>query len=79
MTKKNTELNLLFSTPIWTILLADYKKINKIMFKYIKQLQRENPKGITRSNLFGWHSKDFDLNNNASIFFRCYVVNCINL
>ena len=69
MTKKNTELNLLFSTPIWTTLLTDYKKINKIMFEYIKQLQKENPKGITKSNLLGWHSKDFNLDGEQPRYF----------
>ena len=78
MTKKNTELNLLFSTPIWTTLLTDYKKINKIMFEYIKQLQKENPKGITKSNLLGWHSKDFNLDGEQPRYFINMISQSLN-
>ena len=39
------------------------------MFKYIKDLQIQNPKGITKSNVFGWHSEDFDLENEQPKYF----------
>ena len=39
------------------------------MFEYIKDLQIKNPKGITQSNLFGWHSEDFDLENEQPKYF----------
>ena len=31
------------------------------MFRYIKSLQKKDRSGINRSNLLGWHSKNFDL------------------
>ena len=37
-----SNLNLAFSTPIWASLLPDYKGLNEIMFKYIKNLQSKN-------------------------------------
>ena len=69
MTKRKSELNLVFSTPIWTGLILNYQELNIKMFKYIKDLQIQNPKGITKSNVFGWHSEDFDLENEQSKYF----------
>ena len=69
MTKRSNELNLVFSTPIWTTQILNYQELNNKMFKYIKDLQIQNPKGITKSNLFGWHSNDFDLENEQPKYF----------
>jgi len=69
MTKRKSELNLVFSTPIWTGLILNYQELNIKMFKYIKDLQIQNPKGITKSNVFGWHSEDFDLENEQPKYF----------
>ena len=69
MTKRKSELNLAFSTPIWTGLILNHQELNSKMFKYIKDLQIQNPKGITKSNLFGWHSQDFDLKNEQPKYF----------
>ena len=55
--------NLLFSTPVWTIQLDNYKNINEDMYKYIKFLNEKDNIGISKSNIKGWHSKDFDLND----------------
>jgi len=69
MTKRKSELNLVFSTPIWTGLILNYQELNNKMFKYIKDLHIQNPKGITKSNVFGWHSEDFDLENEQPKYF----------
>ena len=69
MTKRSSELNLVFSTPIWTTQILNYRELNNKMFKYIKDLQIQNPKGITKSNVFGWHSEDFDLENEQPKYF----------
>ena len=69
MTKRKSELNLVFSTPIWTTQILNYQELNNKMFKYIKDLQIQNPKGIAKSNLFGWHSEDFDLNKEQPKYF----------
>ena len=53
--------NLLFPTPIWTIQLDNFENINEDMFNFIKESQRNDERGIKRSNNKGWHSKDFDM------------------
>tara|TARA_B100000989_G_C19440638_1_gene427167 strand:+ start:160 stop:765 length:606 start_codon:yes stop_codon:yes gene_type:complete len=55
--------NLLFSTPVWTMQLDNYKNVNEDMYKYIKFLNKKDNIGISKSNIKGWHSKDFDLND----------------
>ena len=52
---------LFFSTPVWVSKIENYNKINEQIFKYIKKLQNEDNKGLIRSNIKGWHSKEFDL------------------
>ena len=58
-----TKPNLLFPTPVWTIQLNDYKNVNEEMYKFIKSKQKNDEIGIKKSNVKGWHSKDFDLND----------------
>ena len=69
MKEKITELTLTFSTPIWTSIIPKHRKINEKMFTYIKSLQKKDRFGINRSNLLGWHSKDFDLELEQPRFF----------
>ena len=57
-----TKPNLLFPTPVWTIQLDNYKNINEEMYQYIKSIQKDDEIGINKSNVKGWHSKDFNLN-----------------
>ena len=69
MVEKITDLNLTFVTPIWTSIIPKHREINEKMFIYIKSLQKKDPSGIDRSNLLGWHSKDFDLELEQPRFF----------
>ncbi len=55
--------HLFFSTPVWVNKIDNYKQTNEEMFNYIKKLQLEDEKGIVKSNIKGWHSKDFDMND----------------
>ena len=55
--------NLFFSTPVWTSKLENYESTNENILSYIKNNQKEDQKGIIKSNIKGWHSKDFDLKN----------------
>ena len=55
--------HLFFSTPVWVNKIDNYKQTNEEMFDYIKKLQLEDEKGIVKSNIKGWHSKDFDMND----------------
>ena len=54
-------MHLFFSTPIWTSKIDDYEKINNMMNNYIYNLQKKDPEGVVKSNLKGWHSKNFDM------------------
>ena len=56
-----TKPNLFFPTPVWALQLENYKIINEEIFIYIKHKQNEDQYGIQKSNVKGWHSKDFDL------------------
>jgi uncharacterized protein (TIGR02466 family) len=69
MTSSNQDLNLVFSTPIWTMIVDDYKSINTDMLNYIKSLQAEDPKGINRSNVSGWHSNPFEMKHTSVLSF----------
>ena len=61
MNTKESNLNLIFPTPIWASLVPNYKEVNKVMLSYIKSLHSADVTGITKSNSDGWHSKNFDL------------------
>ena len=56
-----TKPNLLFSTPVWTIQLENFNKVNEEMYNFIKGNQIKDHEGIKKSNNKGWHSKDFNL------------------
>ena len=70
--------NLFFSTPVWTFLIDNFQSTNEDIYKYIKKLQEEDNKGIIKSNILGWHSKDFDLKNEDTIKFINKISNKIN-
>ena len=54
-------MHLFFSTPIWTSKIIDYEKTNNMMQNYIYNLKKKDPEGVIKSNLKGWHSKNFDM------------------
>ena len=69
MSENLSELNLVFSTPIWTSLVDDYQNINAKMLKYIQSMHEKNPMGTKHSNVIGWHSENFDLEDETVKFF----------
>ena len=69
--------NLFFPTPVWALQLDNFKNINEEMFKYIKDHQNKDLVGINKSNIKGWHSKDFDLNDNAPQNFISFILSHI--
>ena len=71
-------MHLFFSTPIWSTKIANYKDVNKELYDYILNLRKENPEGIKKSNFNGWHSKDFDLNDETPKKFINAVSSNIN-
>jgi uncharacterized protein (TIGR02466 family) len=59
-------MHLFFSTPVWASKIDDYKKVNLELLNYISELRKNDPEGIVKSNFIGWHSKDFNLNDQTS-------------
>ncbi len=78
MAEKKSELHLTFSTPIWTSIIPNYKDVNERMFIYIKLLQSNNPDGIAKSNLSGWHSPYFQLEKDEPRFFVNSIATSLN-
>jgi len=78
MANEKPEPHLTFSTPIWTSIIPSYEEVNDRMHKYIKSLQSENPDGISKSNLLGWHSPDFDLEKEEPRYFINSISNSLN-
>ena len=68
-----TKPNLFFPTPVWALQLENYKKINEEMYDYIKKHQSSDQVGINKSNIKGWHSKDFDLSENEPQNFIFFI------
>lgn len=69
--------NLLFPTPIWTIQFENYKIVNEEMYQFIKNQQSNDQKGINKSNVKGWHSNDFELNDDEPQKFIKFISNSI--
>ena len=61
MAKRISEVLKLFPTPAWWGILDDHKELNKSLLKYVLNLRKKDPQGISKSNHLGWHSKDFNL------------------
>ena len=72
-----TKPNLLFPTPVWTIQLDNYKSVNEQMFSYIKDKQKNDKIGVSKSNVKGWHSTDFDLNDKDPQTFISFILPAI--
>ena len=78
MNTRVSDLNLIFSTPIWVSLVPNYEEINEKMFSYIKSLQSSDTAGITKSNSNGWHSENFDLDKQEPRFFTNAISTLLN-
>ena len=63
MVENNIKLTSLFPTPVWSGIVEDFETINPKLIKYIEKLRNENPKGFQKSNSLGWHSDNFNLND----------------
>ena len=69
--------NLFFPTPVWTLQLDDYQSINEQMYKFIKITQSKDQEGISKSNIKGWHSKDFNMQENEPKDFIKFILPAI--
>ena len=66
--------NLFFPSPVWTFQINNYKMINEEMYKFIKNSQMKDQVGINKSNIKGWHSKDFDLQEDTPKKFINFIL-----
>ena len=69
--------NLFFPTPVWTLQLDEYQSINEQMYKFIKITQSKDQQGISKSNIKGWHSKDFNMQENEPKDFIKFILPAI--
>ena len=69
--------NLFFPTPVWATNLDNYKTINEQMYNYIKSNKKNDEKGISKSNVKGWHSNDFNLNDKDPQNFIAFILPAI--
>ena len=56
-------LHKLFPSPVFQFKIENFESLNKQLSEYIYDLKKNDEKGIQRSNVNGWHSPSFDLNN----------------
>ena len=78
MNINKSELINLFPTPLWTSIISNFQEVNKKMYQYIKSLQSQNKSGMTKSNLVGWHSDYFNLNEEEPRFFINAISSYLN-
>ena len=69
--------NLFFPTPVWTLQLDNYQSINEQMYDFIKITQSKDQEGISKSNIKGWHSKDFNMQENEPKNFIKFILPAI--
>ena len=57
----NKIIHKLFPTPIFQFKVNNFENLNKQLSEYIYELKRNDEKGIQKSNVNGWHSKNFKI------------------
>ena len=55
-----------FAHPVFKFKVENYSNHNKILLEYINYLNKRDPEGQKKSNIGGWHSPFFDLNDNEN-------------
>ncbi len=51
----------LFPSPVFQFKVQNYENLNKQLTQYIYDLHKNDKEGIQRSNVNGWHSKNFKI------------------
>ena len=64
---ENKEILKFFPQPIFKYKIEEHEKINKELLSYIYNLKENNKVGVERSNVYGWHSENFNLKDTNSI------------
>ncbi len=63
----NSNILKLFPQPVFKYQINDYEKLNEKFIKYIYDLHKKDNVGVKKSNINGWHSKAFDLEDKNNI------------
>ena len=64
---KESQILKLFSQPIFKYKIENYEKLNEELLEFIYKLNKSDKVGVKKSNINGWHSKSFDLNDPNNI------------
>ena len=56
----------IFPVPVFAYQIPDHHETNLQLRKYIYGLKEQNPKGLNISNVGGWHSPYFDIQNDPA-------------
>ena len=81
---KDYKIYRLFPTPVFHFRVENYQELNTELENYILNLKKKDEKGTKKSNAGGWHSHNFDINNDnkakkfAKIFEEFYKKVIIN-
>ena len=57
----------IFPVPVFECQIENHELINAELEKYIYELKKNDPKGVSKSNAGGWHSDDFIIEDNVPI------------
>jgi uncharacterized protein (TIGR02466 family) len=57
----------LFPVPVFECQIENHELINTELEKYIYELKKNDSKGQSRSNVGGWHSPDFIIEDNVPV------------
>ncbi len=58
-------MHLFFSTPVWISEIENHEIINKELSEFIYAKKNKDPIGKRKSNIKGWHSDHFNLQDNS--------------
>ena len=70
---QNRNVLKLFPQPLIHYKFEDYKEHNIELKKYIKNLYKKNSDGLQRSNIDGWHSPDFSLEEKDTAAYKFFI------
>ena len=70
---QNRNVLKLFPQPLIHYKFEDYKEQNIELEKYIKNLYKKDSEGLQRSNIDGWHSPDFSLEEKDTAAYKFFT------
>jgi len=73
----NCKTNLIFPVPIHQIDVNGFEEIENELIDYCYAMKRQNPIGVSISNLGGWQSPSFDVDNKDDLI-QYFLINCLS-